>query len=67
MTGDREQTGKVSHVTLSKAELCNNGPYLSWNSTKTLIFAPMHRLKKHLADLGDDLLSPTSDVGSSDK
>ena len=28
MTGDREQTGKVSHVTLSKAELCNNGPYL---------------------------------------
>ena len=42
-------------------------PSLSWNSTKTLIFAPMHRLKKHLADLGDDLLSPTSDVGSSDK
>ena len=28
MTGDREQTGKVSHFTLSKAELCNKGPYL---------------------------------------
>ena len=41
MTGDREQTGKVSHVTLSKAELCNNGPYLD---ARTDRISPSHTL-----------------------